>query len=273
MPTPRVGTSPVGMPASPMVTNPTRSDMFPPLALLERGVEGLLGRREVEALDEGSGLRGAVGAIHAAVLPLDRERPIVADAVQRAHDLLEVHAAAARRAEIPAPSGIAEVEVRAEDAGAAVEIARGVLDVHVIDAVGEALDEEHGIDELVVEMAGVEVDPEGGAVADGLERLLRGDDVVGDLRRMDLQAEAHALLVEHVHDRVTAVGKLAVAGLASSPGRAARGARDAGRCMWGRPGLCPPRSGRPSRPARGHRSPSSRQEGPARQWGCPRTAP
>src|SRR5438445_12234866 len=135
MPTPRVGTSPVGVPASPMVTNPTRSDISPPLALLERGVEGLLGWWEVEALDEGGGLRGAVGAVHAAVFPLDRQRPIVADAVQRTHDLLEVHTAAARRAEVPAAARIAEVEVRAQDAGAAVEVARGVLDVHVVDAV------------------------------------------------------------------------------------------------------------------------------------------
>src|SRR5919202_3992685 len=111
MPTPRVGTSPLGVPASPMVTNPTRSDIFPPLGLLKCRVEGALRGREVKALDEGSGLRGAVRAVHAAVFPLDRERPVVADAVQRAHDLFEVHAAAARRAEVPAAPGIAEVEV------------------------------------------------------------------------------------------------------------------------------------------------------------------
>src|SRR5918911_3319519 len=96
-------------------------------------------------------------------------------------------------------------------------MARGVLDVDVVDAVGEGLEEQHGVDELVVEMAGIEVDPEGGAVADRRERLLRRDDVVGNLRRMDLQAEAHALLVEDVDDRVPAVGELAVAGLDGVP--------------------------------------------------------
>src|SRR5919202_2687527 len=118
MPTPRVGTSPVGVPAPPMVTNPTRSDISPPLGLLKCRVEGALRGREVEALDEGGGLRGTVRAVHAAVFPLDRERSVVADAVQRAHDLLEVHATAPRRAEIPAPAGIAKVEVRAPDARA-----------------------------------------------------------------------------------------------------------------------------------------------------------
>ena len=65
--------------------------------------------------------------------------------------------------------------------------------MHVVDAVGEGLDEQHRVHELVVQVAGVEVDAEAGPVADRLQRLLGGHDIVGDLGGVDLQAEAHAL--------------------------------------------------------------------------------
>ena len=71
------------------------------------------------------------------VFPLDRERAVVADGVQGPGDLLEVDLAAARRAEVPAAAGVAEVQVRAEDARLAVERPRGVLDVDVVDPVRE----------------------------------------------------------------------------------------------------------------------------------------
>lgn len=68
----------------------------------------------------------------------------------------------------------------------------------VVDAVGERLDERDGIDELVVEVARIEVDAEGGTPPDCRQRLVRGDDIVGDLGRMHLKGEAHADLVEDV---------------------------------------------------------------------------
>jgi hypothetical protein len=66
----------------------------------ERRVELPLARREVEVLNELTGLGGAVFAVHAAILPLHRERTLVADLVEGADDLLEVYAAAARRPEV-----------------------------------------------------------------------------------------------------------------------------------------------------------------------------
>jgi hypothetical protein len=72
-------------------------------------------------------LRGAVLAVHAAVFPFDRQRAVVADVVERADDLLEVHAAVAQRAEVPAAVGVPEVQVRAQYAGTAVERAASFM--------------------------------------------------------------------------------------------------------------------------------------------------
>ena len=66
-------------------------------------------------------------------------------------------------------------------------------------------DEGGGVEVLVREVARVEVDPEALAAADRVERLPRRDEVVRDLGRMHLEAEAHALGVEHVDDRAPAL--------------------------------------------------------------------
>ena len=51
------------------------------------------------------------------------------------------------------------------------------------------------------------------AVADRVERLARRDEVVGDLGRVHLEREPHALGLEHVDDRPPALGELLVAAL------------------------------------------------------------
>src|SRR3712207_7887522 len=51
--------------------------------------------------------------------------------------------------------------------------------------------ERRRVEELVGEVARVEVDPERLAVLDGLERLPRRDEVVGDLGRVHLRSEEH----------------------------------------------------------------------------------
>ena len=55
--------------------------------------------------------------------------------------------------------------------------------------------------------------PKPGPVADRRERLARGQEVVGDLGRVDLEREAHALGLEDVDDRAPALGELLVAAL------------------------------------------------------------
>ena len=57
-------------------------------------------------------VRGAPVAVHAGVLPLDRERALVADPVQGAEELLEVDVAVAGGDEVPAAGVLAEVQVR-----------------------------------------------------------------------------------------------------------------------------------------------------------------
>src|SRR5690242_6439655 len=107
MPIPRVGTSWSASPDSPIVTNPTRSVTLPSLLprifrsaprlvvfsassalrLLERFVKGLLGRLEIKPVDKCGCFRGALVPVHAAVLPLHGERSLIADSIQRPHDL------------------------------------------------------------------------------------------------------------------------------------------------------------------------------------------
>ena len=100
---------------------------------------------------------------------------------------------------------------------AAVEHDLRVLDVHVVDAVGELAGERRRIEELRDEVARVEVDAEALAAVDRGQRLARGHEVVGDLRRVDLQREAHALGVEDVDDRPPALGEVLVAALHLRP--------------------------------------------------------
>ena len=103
----------------------------------------------------------------------------------------------------------------------------------VEDAVAELVDEGGGVEELVLEVAGVEVDPEAGAVADRRQRLARGEEVVGDLGGVDLEREAHALGLEHVDDRAPQLGEGLVAALdlrrSRWAGRSRGGARSASR--------------------------------------------
>src|SRR5918999_2587461 len=115
----------------------------------ERRVERERGWREVQPAGEGQRVLRAVLAVHARVLPLDRQGPRVARAVERADERLEVDVAAPRRDEVPAALGRAEVQVRAEDRAAAVERHVRVLDVDVVDPVGELVDERGRVEELV----------------------------------------------------------------------------------------------------------------------------
>jgi hypothetical protein len=56
----------------------------------------------------------------------------------------------------------------------------------VVDPVGELERELRRVEVLVREVARIEVDAEGLPVVDGLQRLPRRDEVVGDLGRVDL---------------------------------------------------------------------------------------
>src|SRR4051794_16966935 len=181
--------------------------MSAPLGFFKGGVEGAAAGGEVFLLDEGAGFAGAEFAVHAAVFPFDGERPLIADAVELADDLLEVDAAASGAAEIPAAAVIAEVEMAGEDASAAVERDDGVLHVHVIDAIRKGAKEFDRVDALPVQVTGVEVEAELGTVVEGFQGPFGRVNVEGDLSGMDFQGELDAALGEDVEDWIEAIGK------------------------------------------------------------------
>src|SRR4029079_13398837 len=127
------------------------------------------------------GLGSAKLAIHAAVFPLDRERASVADPRQRAEDRPPLDAAMAGRDKIPAAARVAEVQMRAKNAGATIQVAPAFLDMHVIDPIGEGFEKRNRVDELVIQVAWVEVDPKRRPATDRRQRLLGGGNIVGDL--------------------------------------------------------------------------------------------
>ena len=103
---------------------------------------------------------------------------------------------------------MAEVQVRCENAGLAVELQRRVFHVDVVDPILEFADEDDGIHLLPVQVAGVEIEAESLAMADCLQGPVCGIDVEGDLGGMHLQAESDANFVEDVQDRVEHLGEV-----------------------------------------------------------------
>src|SRR4051812_42401604 len=79
-----------------------------PLTFRKRRIKRHPTRLEVELLHQLARLAGPMLAIHPDVFPLNRQRPFVLRLVERPDDLLEVHAAPARRAEVPTATRIAE---------------------------------------------------------------------------------------------------------------------------------------------------------------------
>src|SRR5690606_32981199 len=182
------------------------------LLVAEGGVEGRLGQVPQQRADVPDRLGGAVQAVHPGVLPLDRDRAVVADRGERAEGVLPRDVAVTGRDEVPAAARVPPRQVRAEDARAARRRADpGVLAVDVVDPVGEVGDERDRVHALPRHVRGVPVEPERLAVVDRLERAHARPVVVGDLAGVHLVREPHALGVEHVEDRVPPVREVLVA--------------------------------------------------------------
>src|SRR5690242_19807847 len=112
--------------------------------LLKRRVECHRARFETQLLDKRACLGRAVLAVHTYVFPLDAQRALVADVIQRDDDFLEVDVAVAEAAEIPVTARVAEVRMSAEHAHRAVTVAPPhVLHVDMVNAVAKAADELH----------------------------------------------------------------------------------------------------------------------------------
>ena len=97
-------------------------------------------------------------------------------------------AAASGRAEVPAAARIAEIQMAGQNAAAAVERDDRVLDVDVVNPVGERAHELDRIDPLPEQMAGIEVEAELLALVECLERPLGRVHIEGDFGRMHFQA-------------------------------------------------------------------------------------
>src|ERR1700694_231398 len=96
---------------APIVTKPTCFCLPTALSLLECGVERHVGRGEIGPSHHCQCIRRAPVAVHARILPFDRERAVIADSVESADERLEVDVAVTRRHEGPAPLRLAKVEV------------------------------------------------------------------------------------------------------------------------------------------------------------------
>src|SRR4051794_26635941 len=127
----------------------------------ERGIERGVRRPEVHRLHERARLARTGLAVHADVLPLDRERAVVACRVEVPDDLFELDLAAADRAELPEALRVAERQVAAEHAGWTRHVGPPhVLHVDVIDAIGETIDEGEVVHPLIAEVARIVVEAE-----------------------------------------------------------------------------------------------------------------
>src|SRR3954454_8840481 len=181
---------------SPSPTTPTRSllnllpfctDEFGSATGGERRVERRLRWLDrCERSDERERVGGTVLAIHAGVLPLDADRPAIADRVQHPEDRLPRHVPVTGRDEVPAAARVSPRQVGAQPAVAPVELLDRLLAVDVVDPRPVVPQEGQWVEVLPHEVAGVEVEPEGLAVADRLHRPVGGPVVVGDLAGVDL---------------------------------------------------------------------------------------
>src|SRR5207302_1487374 len=98
-------------------------------------------------------------------------------------------AAVTRRAEVPAAARVARRQTAVEQSRPAIEADAGVLDVDMVDPVGEAAHELDRVDALPVQVAGVEGEAELLAAAQRVEDRLGAIQVEGELSRVDLAGE------------------------------------------------------------------------------------
>ncbi len=80
-------------------------------------------------------------AVHAAILPLDAERPGIADVIECPDDFFEVNVPASDALEIPEALGPVKIHMTSEHAGLGAQIPCGILHVDMENTVGEPPDE------------------------------------------------------------------------------------------------------------------------------------
>src|SRR5581483_1656536 len=79
----------------------------------------------------------------------------------------------------------------------------------MVNSIGKAAQELHGIDPLPVQMARIEIEAELLSAAQGFQGHLRTIEIEGDLAGVDLEGKAHATLLANVQDGIPALSKTA----------------------------------------------------------------
>src|SRR5260370_24440490 len=115
-----------------------------------------------------------------------------------------------RRNEIPATPGFAKVEMRSQDALAAIQAPLRVFDMDMVDTIGELLDKCGRVEKLMEEMAWVKVNTKAAAVADGIKRFSCRHKIVGNFGGMYFQTKLHAFPFKYIDNWIPASRKILV---------------------------------------------------------------
>ncbi len=106
--------------------------------------------------------RRAYEAVHAGVLPLHGDRPVVSDRTQHPEDVLPGDVTVPGGDEVPATPRVTPGQMGAQPPVASVQTLAGLLAVDVVDPVPEVVEEADRVEVLPDEVAGVEVEPKAG---------------------------------------------------------------------------------------------------------------
>jgi len=137
------------------------------LILAESSVEGQCAGREIDPFDEGARFGGTHFAVHAAVFPFYRQRPVVTDIVQSPDDIFKIDTAAADASEVPVPAAIAEIKMPSEDSGCSgMFVPSHIFHVNVEDSFAKNVDELCIVDSLVSKMAWIKIKTESRMIVD-----------------------------------------------------------------------------------------------------------
>ena len=153
-------------------------------------------------------------AIHTNVLPLDRERALIANLVEGHYDLLEIDVAATHRTEVPLAAGVAKGRVTAEDADRTVAVTPpGIFDVSMKNTRTEFPDERDIVHPLVAEVRGIVVEAEAAVVFHRGKGALGGGNIECDLGGMNLEGKIDIRFIERIEDRGPAFREVGEAGV------------------------------------------------------------
>src|SRR5512141_1534918 len=100
--------------------------------------------------------------------------------------------------EVPTAAGIAKVHVSTKDAVSAVQLDTRIFDMDMEDALSKLVDEFNRVDELVNKVRWIKIKTKRRMVIYGFQSPLRGDQVIGNFSRVDLQSKLDIVAFENI---------------------------------------------------------------------------